>query len=366
MSWGVVNGTERMIPMGTNNEMKIEVGKPKKFRLLLQPGEEPFSFFEHTIENEKTESGQTTSVFRTLTCPKCKDNPYAPSKLCDGQQAKRRVRHVANVWDYELGQVKILKGGDSIWKPIGTLVSMGVDVTKLDFVATRTGTGRNDTEYSVVNLGPSMTPLPDGISLIDVRAEYTPATEEQMISTIQSAGLNWNAYIIPPAIQYPASLKDALAHVVPNTKYKGQSMGQIWENNKGMIDFFAKSNRVTPEKAAAQVILVALGGAQIDGVPNYANGNTPAPTTYQPAPTAQGAPAPASTPSAPAQTPSAPSADRQAKIQEINKLLTTQDKFKKGGYQVMMDTMKQASNGKTSINEFTDAELDKMVTLCKA
>lgn len=374
MSWGVIAGTERLIPQGGNNEMKLEAGKAKRFRPLLQPGEEPFSFFEHTGDAERFENGQKTTVFRTLPCPKTKANPYAPCKLCDGQQLKRRVRHTMNVWDHELGAVKILKGGDDIFKPIGTLVAMGIDVTTLDFVITRTGTGRNDTSYSVVSLGPSTAVLPADIQsqLFNMAVEYAPATEADMMAMVETLGMNWASVIVPPPLQYPASLQIALDHVIPNTKYKDQTMKQVWDTNKGMIEFFANSNRMTPEKAMAQVILVNLGGAQIEGVPRY-NGSQPTGqistgvqgngavnnagnnTTGQS--TAGGGQINGTTQPV--------DSGRQDKIKQINTLLQSNDKFVKGGYQMIMDTMKQASGGKTQINEFTDVELDKMLELCK-
>jgi len=369
MSWGIINGDERLIPQGMNHELKIEAGKTYKFRLLLKPGEEPWSFFEHTADNEKVENGQSVKVFRTAICPKGKDNPYAPCKLCDGQQIRRRMRNASNIWSYETNEVKVLKGGEDIWKPMGTLVKMGIDITTLDFAVTRTGTGKNDTSYSVVNLGPATTPLPDDVmsKVYDIREEYAPSTEAEMKAMVEAVGFDWNKMIVPPAIQYPESLQEVLEHVIPNTKYKGQTMKQVWDTNRGMIEFFAKSNRISPEKAGAQVLLVNLGGAQIPGVPIYnQQGGTPTPTKVQ-------ANTPAQTPTdgqaksdTPAQTPPPVDTGKQAKIKEINTLLQSNQKFIKGGYQMIMDTMKEASGGKTSINEFTDPELDKMLELCKA
>ena len=149
-------------------------------------------------------------------------------------------------------------------------------------------------------------------------------------------------------------------------------MKQVWESNKGMIEFFAKSNRITEEKGCAQVILVALGGAQINGVPNYANGgkvvNNATPQAQPPVqtPPANNAPQANTANNAPTQAPSnTTDSARQEKIKQINEKLQSNEKFVKGGYTVIMDTMKQASGGKTSINDFTDAELDKMLELVK-
>ena len=63
--------------------------------------------------------------------------------------------------------------------------------------------------------------------------------------------------------------------------------------------------------------------------------------------------------------PTTANADREAKINSINNLFSTKDKFVKGGFKLIMDTMKQAGNGKQNISDFTDAELDALLKLCE-
>lgn len=376
MSWGIINEEERLVPsLGDGNELKLEGGKPRRVKLLFdEVNTEPYSFFEHILEHEKTVDGKTESVFRTVRCSKTKENPNASCPLCDGQQARRRIRHACNVWDFEEGKITKLRNGEQVFKPIGLLVKMGTDINAVDFAISKTGTGRNDTEYSSVNLGPTQLPqLPQGSVLYNVKDEYRPNTPDEMKSIVESIGMNWDALIVPPSTPYPSTLQEALDHEMPNTKYKGQKLGQIWNENKGMIEFLANSNRVSVEKGMAQAILVALGGASIPGVPGhfYTNGHAPvqptAPVNQAPAPTAiqptQNTPAPAQTQVQNA-TNGAP--NRQDKINQINTALTEKEYFKKGGYQSMIDTMKEVSSGKTSINEFTDAELDKMIEKCNS
>lgn len=375
LGWGVVNGDERIIPQSGVREMKLESGKPKRVALL---GSAPYSFFQHSLESEKIENGQVTTMFRTVNCPKTKDNPNAHCPLCDGQQARRRIRHSIAVWDYENNEATLLTNGDDVFKPMGTMGKMGMDPGTMDWVVSKSGTTKNDTTYSSVNMGPKQLPaLPDGTDIPDPIMTYKPNTVDEMKTLVESMGLNWNSLIVPPPVQYPESLQEALDHVIPNTKYKGQTMKQVWDTNKGMIEFFAKSNRISEEKGCAQVILVALGGVQIDGVPNYANGGkviqNSQPTVNPPVvnPPVNSQPTNDTTVNPPInnQPTSAPSAtadgDRQAKIQQINECLQSNEKFVKGGYTVIMETMKEASGGKTSINDFTDTELDKMIELVK-
>jgi hypothetical protein len=59
------------------------------------------------------------------------------------------------------------------------------------------------------------------------------------------------------------------------------------------------------------------------------------------------------------------SSARQDKINKINGIFSTKEKFVKGGFQVIIDTMKQASNGKTNIVDFTDTELDSLLVTCE-
>jgi hypothetical protein len=171
---------------------------------------------------------------------------------------------------------------------------------------------------------------------------------------------------------------------MPNGKYKGQTMQQIWDADhsaRGMINFLAtKSYSITEEKAAAQVILVNLGGANIPGVPK--NGATGvmqgSQVTPQTAPQVQTAPAvtpavqtapvttspvataPVQVAQTQATTAQPVGQTKQAKIDAINTALAT-EKYVKAGFQVIMDTLKRCGNGKTNIGDFSDAELDTML-----
>lgn len=379
MGWDNITGDAKIIPSSGNlNEVRFESGKPKKIRLLLREGEQPYSYLEHTLEVEKIENGTTTRVFRTIRCAKTSDNPNAYCPLCEGQQLKRRARNAVNVWDYDSNSVQKLNAGDSVFKPIATTRKLGVDVLGIDWAIMKSGQTRNDTEYATTNLGASEFQLPADAQLFDIKQEYAPHTVDEMRAIVESCGLSWESVITPPELVYP-TLQDALAHVMPNGKWKDQTFKQIWDADpspKGMINFLAtKSNRVTPEKAAAQVILVNLGGVNIPGVPIY-NGNgavevkstpdstpTPTPTKPQVTPNVNTPVAPAITTTAP--TPTVNSSARQDKINKINSLLSTKDKFVNGGFSVVIDTMKKVSNGKANIADFSDAELDAMIEECE-
>ena len=337
---------------------------------------------EHAIECEGTDGqGKTVRQFRTVRCPKTAKNPNAYCPICEGQRFRRRVRNAANVWDYEQGKVQKLNAGDGIWKPIATTRKMGVDVLAVDWGLMRTGTDRNDTEYTATNLGAAQmqNPIPED-QLFDIEADYAPHTIDEMKAIVESIGLKWEDVITPPSLTYP-TLQEALAHVMPNGKYKDQTFQQIWaadQSPKGMINFLAtKSDRITAaEKAAAQVILVNLGGANIPGVPKFnadgtavnMSGEKPAATAA--APTMGGikmnTPKPTTAASVANATPApTQSADRTKKIDEINNLFANKEKFVKGGFKLIIDTMKQAGNGKANIADFSDAELDALLKICQ-
>lgn len=375
MGWDNITGDAKILPSSGNmNEIRFESGKPKKIRILLKEGEQPYSYLEHTLEVERIENGQTVRVFRTIRCAKTANNPNAYCPLCDGQQLKRRARNASNVWDYDTGTVQKLNAGDSVWKPIATTRKLGVNILNCDWAIMKSGQTRNDTEYATTNLGESPFQLPADAQLFDIEQEYAPHTVDEMKAIVESCGVTWESVITPPELQFP-TLQEALAHVMPNGKYKDQTFDQIWKADpspKGMINFLAtKSNRITPEKAAAQVIMVNLGGANIHGVPVY-NGNgtvevnstpqaqtqaTPVTPNVQPKPVQNVTPAPTGQP--------ANSAERQDKINKINSLLSTKEKFVNGGFGAVIDAMKSVSGGKTNIVDFTDAELDAMIELCE-
>lgn len=396
MSWDNITGDAKILPGSSGNadEVKFESGKPVRIKLLLREGEQPYSYLEHAIECEGVgPDGKTVRQFRTVRCPKTASNPNAHCPICDGQRFRRRVRNAANVWDYDQGKVQKLNAGDGIWKPIATSRKMGVDVMNVDWGLLRTGADRNDTQYAATNLGmcQMQAPIPDD-QLFNIEADYAPHTEEEMKAIVESIGLVWDEIIVPPTLQYP-TLEDALNHIMPNGKYKDQKFADIWaadQSSKGMINYLAmRSDRVTAEKAAAQVILVNLGGANIPGVPKYnadgsvANMSGVKPTAqaqtqvHTAVSTAQQTAAPQTTTSTPkpmvgttathaaATTPAASDPNRDKKINEINTIFSTKDSFVKGGFKLIMDTMKKAGNGKSNIAEFSDAELDALLTLCK-
>jgi hypothetical protein len=154
---------------------------------------------------------------------------------------------------------------------------------------------------------------------------------------------------------------------MPNGKYKDQTMEQIWNADKsprGMINFLAtKSDRISPEKAAAQVILVRLGGANIPGVPTADSQPSATPVATPVATPQESAPATSSIPTA---TPTTPvSSGRQEMIQQINTAFSSNEKFKAGGFNLIIDTMKKYGNGKTNIADFTDDELSALLEACK-
>ena len=376
MGWDNITGDAKILPsIGNMNEVRFESGKPKKIRLLLREGEQPYSYLEHALEVEKVEGGQTTRVFRTIRCAKTANNPGAHCPLCEGQQLKRRSRNAVNVWDYESGTVQKLNAGDSVFKPMATTRKLGVDILAVDWAIMKSGQTRNDTEYATTNLGASAFQLPADVQLYDIEQEYRPHTIDEMKAIVESCGVTWESVITPPELAFP-SLQDALAHVMPNGQHKDKTFKQMWDEDpspRGMINFLAtKSNRITPEKAAAQVIMVNLGGANIPGVPKYgANGavevtSTPAPIAK---PQAQAQVQTAITPAPATIQASAPvvtSNGRQDKINKINTLLSTNQKFIKGGFTVIIDTMKKVSGGKTNIADFSDAELDAMIKECEA
>lgn len=376
MGWDNITGDAKILPsIGNMNEVRFESGKPKKIRLLLREGEQPYSYLEHALEVEKVEGGQTTRVFRTIRCAKTANNPGAHCPLCEGQQLKRRSRNAVNVWDYESGTVQKLNAGDSVFKPMATTRKLGVDILAVDWAIMKSGQTRNDTEYATTNLGASAFQLPADAQLYDIEQEYRPHTIDEMKAIVESCGVAWESVITPPELAFP-SLQDALAHVMPNGQHKDKTFKQMWDEDpspRGMINFLAtKSNRITPEKAAAQVIMVNLGGANIPGVPKYgANGavevtSTPAPV-IKPQTQVQTAITPAPAPATvQASAPAVTSNGRQDKINKINTLLSTNQKFIKGGFTVIIDTMKKVSGGKTNIADFSDAELDAMIKECEA
>lgn len=367
MSWDNITGEQSILPSSGSagqDEVKLETGKAKRLRLVLPNGAEPYSYLEHCLEIETIENGQQVRTFRTIRCPKTTSNPNALCPLCDGQQVRRRVRHACNVLDYDLGKVQKLNAGEAVFKTIATTRKMGVDILGVDWGILKSGEGRNDTTYTATNLGASQfdyNPEVHG-QLFNIEQEFAPHTVDDMKAIVESAGGNWEQLTTPPELVFP-TLQEALEHKMPNGKYKDQTFQQIWDADKsprGFIAYLAlKSDRQNEEKAAAQVIYSRLGGVHIDGVP-MEDGQSSAPTTPAPQQNAQ-----PTTPTQPV-TPAPQSAERQDKINKINNIFATKEKFVKGGFNVIIEEMKKCGNGKTNIQDFTDAELDALLSSAEA
>lgn len=376
MSWDQITGDSSILPgsgSGGQDEIKLESGKAKKIRLILPPGQEPYSYLEHCLEVESVENGQMVRTFRTIRCPKTTKNPNAPCPLCDGQQVRRRVRHACNAFDYDLNKVQKLNAGESVFKTIATTRKMGVDILNVDWGIMKTGEGRNDTTYTVTNVGMSQfeyNPEVHG-QLFDIEQEYQPHTIDDMRAIVEGAGGNWDQLIIPPQLVYP-TLQEALAHKMPNGKYKDQEFRAIWEADKsprGFIAYLAlKSDRQNAEKAAAQIIYNRLGGVHIDGVPMQdgasAQQNQTPPTTPS---VQQDTRSPAQTGGQNMGNAMNPpvSDDRQKKIADINTVFSTNERYVKGGFNIIIEDMKKYGNGKTNVSDFTDAELDALLDAIK-
>lgn len=367
MGWDNITGESSILTNNTGNadEIRFESGKMNKVRLLLPDGQEPYSYLEHCLEVETFENGQQVRNFRTIRCPKTSKNPTAHCPLCDGQQVRRRVRHACNVFDYDANKVQKLNAGESVFKTIATTRKMGVDILGVDWGIMKSGTDRNDTSYTTTNLGQSQFTYDASTmgALFDIEAEYQPATIDEMRATVESIGGDWNKLTTVPKLVYP-TLQDALAHVMPNGKYKDMTFSQIWDMDKsprGFIAYLAlKSDRQNDEKAAAQVIYTRLGGVPIDGVPRE-DDQQPAQQAQptQPSQPVQSQPAPQ-----PAQQ--AQSNGRQEKIAKINEIFSSDKKFVDGGFDAIIKTLKQFGNGKTNIQDFTDTELDDLLNGCKS
>lgn len=360
MAWSNITGEQSILPSnggGSQDEIKLESGKAKRVRLLLPNGAEPYSYLEHCLEIETIENGQQVRTFRTIRCPKTNHNPNAFCPLCDGQQVRRRVRHACNVWDYDEGKVQKLNAGTQVFEVIANTLKMGVDILGVDWGIMKSGEGRNDTKYSTTNLGVSQFNQDTTGQLFDIEQEYQPHTIDEMRAIVEGAGGNWEQLTTPPKLVYP-TLQEALAHKMPNGKYKDQTFEQIWNADKsprGFIAYLAlKSDRQNEEKAAAQVIYTRLGGIYIDGVPADDNGvTTSTPAQSAPAQTAETGTTP---------PPAEPqSAERQAKISKINDAFAKQEKYVKGGFDAIIEEMKKCGNGKTNIQDFTDEELDALL-----
>lgn len=363
MAWGNVGQTNKENNGGSASDL-VKIEDRKKLRLML-PESGPTSHWFYTISTP-------AEGYRTWVSPEKDQDFFATNRNVFGL----RPVHAGLAYDYDDGKVKILEAGNQIWEGIKVLVDAGKDLSNRDILIMKKGTGRN-TEYTVTDCDPS--PAPNGLDSMekpDMNARYVASTYEMVIEDLRALGFTNPEQIFELK---PLAYEVALTKVIPFGKHKGKTMKDLVSIDSQYITFLAtKIDREDIKECARVVSNTILGTAyptkgtapvmeEISFVaPTQDGGETQNVSRETTTPPVQQVPVqqvPVQQTPPPAQTPQvqAPVAGaREALIAEINHIFESKPEYK--DFMKIIGAMKEASapNGKTSIGEFTDVELNKL------
>lgn len=268
--------------------------------------------------------------------------------------------HAGYAYDYDEGKIKILEAGNQIWEGIKVLIDAGKDLNNRDIIIIKTGTGRN-TEYKVTDADP--TPAPSGLDLMDkpdLEGRYIPPTYEMVLEDLKVLGFTNPEQIFELK---PLDYQQALQMEIPFGKWKGKTMQEIISLDTQYINFLAtKIDRMDIRECARVISNTILGtNYPLSGIaPTLEEVDFQAPTDGQ-------------TISMNEQENKGQEEiqklntitidQREAMIKEINNIFETNPVYH--DFMKIINTMKEASapNNKTSIVEFTNAELQKLLQL---
>jgi hypothetical protein len=231
------------------NVLKLE----DQTRIRLLDGEGPRKWRQHNLRGEDLHPlfpSVDESAFRSCTCPRGADGRgTAPCPLdmkpsyraADGsiqQLFPVSIRYAANVWDYASGSVKILMGGKQIFQEFDAVAKAGFDPTACDFLIIKMGKDRQ-TSYKVVRGGTD--PLPQEIkpeALHELDKFEAPDSADRIFEILNDLGVDYDAIELPSF-----TLDQANSFVIPYTKYKGQTMEQLYATDPDYMKWLYGTKR---------------------------------------------------------------------------------------------------------------------------
>lgn len=399
MAWGDI-GASRNSSSGASDLVQLEDGKV--LRLMLPP-EGPVSNWNYSIS--APDDGYRTWV----APPKGAEDFFAKNS----QAFRMKPVHAGLAYDYEEKAIKILEAGNQIWEDIQKLHAAGKDLNGRDIVIGKKGTGRQTT-YSVVDKDPAPFTIDvSGMEKPDINARYQVPTYEQVLEDLKAMGFTQPEQLFQTA---PLSYEQAIATKVPFGKNKDKTLQEVYNTDSQYLLFLATKIDRRDIKEAARVVCNKLMGTayELDGIapsvdqvafvaPEKADGGQQQQTGTQtpppPAPPAgtgpqrptnpsfihtnpdgsemwwdgaawidapKAPPAPPAPPTPPVAPPPAGGGfNRQTAIDEINGIFESEAKYK--DFTLIINVMKEASapHGKTSIADFTDGELQNLLSKIK-
>lgn len=231
----------------------LEPNTTKQFHILLEPDEEPYSYWTHYIPNK---GGGAPRGFVVICpgkniCPACKVKSY-----------RTTMQHAINVWDYSSNSVKILRQGNSVMSQLKLIHDQYKTWDHIDISIRRIGDGQG-TQYIVVPI-PRQEIFNEDITnklhiIPEVKHANTPEEIQQYIDGI-TVDTNFN-----PEEFGKKEEKRSGQFVMPFGKYKGQTLIDIYKKDTEYIGWLAEnmSDQYIKEEAKKVINTVSSNNQEL-------------------------------------------------------------------------------------------------------
>lgn len=188
MSWNDVIGRAEGAGRGAQDHLQIAPNTSKVVHILLEAGEEPYSFWTHYIPEANGGKGRGVVCPGRDICPACAKGIY-----------KTRRRHAINVYDIENKAIKVLEAGKTIMEQLKMILDAYGSFAGIDVSIRKTGEKMN-TQYGVIPI-PRKEPFDKSLvangkfALASIKAPNTP----DAITTLMSGVAKQVMASVPPA-----------------------------------------------------------------------------------------------------------------------------------------------------------------------
>lgn len=345
MSWNDVGKEQKR---GAGRFVQFEDGQAVTMRIL---DSEPFTIKVHKVSQVVRKGDKSEEVFRTIQATANPDDNYI---LKNTNRYPEQQQYNLRVWEYKKdasgkatpdGELKILQGGNAIFKSLKTLYEQFGNVNEFDIIITRTGKGR-ETEYTV-----SASPFAQKVNLDDLRAKlaadetlrwdnvFAPITGEEQAKILKDAGMDVN---YDPAGKLMKEFNVEQAHATKFTfgKYgkKGEekTVGEVMVIDAGYVEWAAQNVTTNDALAAACRVAVAAAAGQLASEE------------------------PRKQVSAPVATPT-PSAQGGKKDELARRVATAFDRPEWEDMTKVIEAVKKHGGGKTKVKDLTIPQLESLL-----
>lgn len=251
MSWDAVQG-QGSEGSRDKSHLSIKSSQTVKIHILLNPGEEPISYWTHYLRNAR----------RSVICPGRDTCP-----ICKQGIIKSTRRHAVNVYDYDSNSVKILEQGQTVMQQLKLIYDQYQGLDGVDITIRRIGEGR-ETTYTVIPM-PLASPFPHtNLERFEIAILKTPNTPEEIQTLLNGAVAEGN--VGPTTSSAPTSstpVPSASSNALLFGKYRGMTLEEVAVKDMNYVKWCAENIQDEKVKQYAQAIVNRIAPIPVDPKP---------------------------------------------------------------------------------------------------